>query len=298
MHLTRPLEWTKSFGNMVIGSAMAFYAFNAYFDLWLFFTGFISVAFLWSGLYTLNDFTDFRHDALHPVKKNRPIPSGKVKPNAALIVSLGLIAFSFALGLKINLFFVFCLAAMTFNQLLYTLEPFSLKKRPVLDLISGSLINPFFRFYAGWTLFVPAFNAPLLAIAFILGIQFGGYSLYRLASKSHEEKLGYKSSVVLFGEKNIKLAAYTAILIGILSFIMLTINDIAFPELSFLGVLPFRFILLAFGSLALLPFYLNSLKDPKKADIQKLYRMIYIHYLLFIIGFILLWAFFPIELKV
>ena len=46
------------------------------------------------------------------------------------------------------------------------------KKVPIVDLISGSAINPIFRFYSGWVLLTQAFNAPLLPLVFIVGLQF------------------------------------------------------------------------------------------------------------------------------
>ncbi|MBU0662747.1 hypothetical protein KKH30_00555 [Candidatus Micrarchaeota archaeon] len=167
------------------------------------------------------------------------------------------------------------------NQFMYTLEPIMLKKKPVLDFISGSLVNPFFRFYAGWVLFMPAFNAPWEIVLFVLGIQFGGYALYRLSSKAHEAALNYKSSIVVFGEKNIKILAYLGIALGGGGFIFACLN----------GTLHFKFIWLAVLSLLAAPLYLGALRDPKAMDMKKIYRLIYAHYILFITGFIALGVF-------
>ena len=271
---------------MLLGAVLAFYYSQATgfslldFDIGLFIIGFLVAGpLLWGGLYALNDYTDWQKDKLHAVKRKRPIPSGQVKPNLALAWAGLLIVLSFTVALTLNNFlFTISLLLMLINQLLYTLPPIHLKKKPVLDLISGSLINPLFRFYAGWALFLPVMNAPLLVILFILGFQFGGYTLYRLSGKKLEQSLDYKSSIVVFGEKNMKLIAYAGMIIGGVSYIAATL----------IGVLPFRFIWLSVLSFLFIPLYLNALKDPQGMDIEKMHRLVYLHYIGFMIGFILL----------
>ncbi len=292
IHLMRPAEWTKSFGNMIIAVIIASYVIPVSLDFNLFLYGFIAVAALWSGLYTLNDYTDWEADLKHKVKKFRPIPSGKVLPRHALIFAIFLILFSFLIAFSLNFYFLICLTAMLVNQIFYTLKPFNLKKKAPFDLISGSLINPFFRFYAGWTLFVPNFSAPLLAVLFVLGVQFGGYALYRLSSKQHEQKLGYKSSAAVFGERKIRILSYFSLIIGALSFTLLSFNELFRLNEQVIGFLPSRFALLAFVSLFFLPIYWNALRRPHQADIGFLYRAVYFHNFLFIAGFIALYLFF------
>ncbi len=281
--LMRPLEWSKSFGNMVIGSLVALSFGFTLNDSLLFLIGFVSVAFLWSGLYALNDWTDWKKDSMHKVKKNRAIPSKRVTPSEALFFSLSLIFLSYLIGLGLfvffnNVLFLLCLTIMLVNQLMYTMEPVRLKTKPVIDLISGSLINPFFRFYAGWVLFAPNLNAPMEVIIFILGIQFGGYTLYRLESKKHETKLGYNSSIVIFSKKTIKTIAYLGIILASVCFIHACLTNI----------LKFEFIYLGIASLLLLPFYINAIKNPEKMNMKKTYRLLFIHYFLFITGMIIL----------
>ena len=274
----RPAEWSKTFGNMVIAALIASSGNLSWID---FIIAFIAAGpLLWGGLYTLNDWTDWRKDKEHPVKKIRPIPSGDVSPNQALIFSLALLAAAFAIAYFyfMNLFFIICLTGMMMNQVLYTMRPFNLKKVAVLDLISGSLINPFFRFFAGWTIVQQNFSAPIALVIFVVAIQFGGYTLYRLSSKEHEKKLGYKSSSVVFPEKIIKGISYLAI----------GIAGISFLYAIFSRVLPFSFILLVILSALSLPLYYQALKDPKKMNMEKVYRLIYLHYALFIAGFIIL----------
>ena len=282
LQLMRPLEWSKSFGNMLIAAVTAGLFLGVPLDATRFLFGFAALALLWSGLYALNDYTDRRDDALHPVKKQRAIPSGVVSAPTALIFSIALIVVSFWIAFILNgtLLFMLCMAAMLVNQLLYTMRPFNLKKRPIVDLISGSLVNPIFRFYAGWVLFIPAFNAPILVLLFILGVQFGGFGLYRMASKEHEERLGMRSSVVLYGEKKLRRIAYCSLLIGALAYFAACFT-----------VLPLRYLVLGFAMLLPGPLYKTALKSPQGIDMNRMYWLVYLHYLAFLAGFVLLYIF-------
>ena len=198
IELGRPIEWSKSLLNMGLGALMAMYIYGAGVNLVTFIQGFFSVAFLWSGLYALNDRTDWKIDLVHDVKKKRPIPSGKVTPSQGLTFALILILVSYLIAFSMNnVLLVGCLTIMLINQLLYTMKPFRFKSRKVLDVISGSMINPIFRFTSGLVLFVSATQlvnnfVPILPYIFVIGVQFGGYSLYRLFSKKHDKKLKMK----------------------------------------------------------------------------------------------------------
>lgn len=288
LQLARPLEWSKSFGNMLIAAVTAGIIMQADsgfltgmgLDTFRFLAGFVALALLWSGLYTLNDYTDRKADALHPEKRKRAIPSGKVSANAALVFSLLLILAAILIAFYLNGsgLFLLCVIAMFVNQILYTMKPFSFKKRPVVDLISGSLVNPVFRFYAGWVLFVPAFNAPLEILLFILGIQFGGFGLYRMYSKEHEKRLGLKSSVVTFGEKRLKHLAYAALAIGTVSYVYATFS-----------VLRISYLFLGLAMLLFAPFYGTALRKPQDINHGRMYWLVYVQYLVFLAGFFLLY---------
>ena len=57
--------------------------------------GFFIFSFIASSIYVINDYADVESDRLHPEKKKRPIASGAVSKNEALIVFLFLIAVSY-----------------------------------------------------------------------------------------------------------------------------------------------------------------------------------------------------------
>jgi decaprenyl-phosphate phosphoribosyltransferase len=56
---------------------------------------------LYGGIYTMNAITDYEKDAKHPLKKNRPLPSGRVRISTAIILALCLIS----VGLLISFFY-------------------------------------------------------------------------------------------------------------------------------------------------------------------------------------------------
>jgi len=102
--------------SMLIRTALAF---------WIF-------CFLSSGVYLINDLHDVEKDRWHPVKKNRPLSSGRISINlaASLAVLFLLVSLSSALILG-NLFFVICLFYLI-QSLLYT---FYLRRIVIVDVI-------------------------------------------------------------------------------------------------------------------------------------------------------------------
>lgn len=126
----RPKQWTK---NLFIFAALLF-------DLKLFDLAYVSktmLAFmlfcaLSGSVYLINDLTDIERDRQHPVKRNRPLPSGKLKRSWAVTaaVVLPLVALSLSFLLKP----VFCLVGLTYFvvQLAYS---FLLKDIVILDVL-------------------------------------------------------------------------------------------------------------------------------------------------------------------
>jgi 4-hydroxybenzoate polyprenyltransferase len=290
--LGRPIEWSKSLLNMFLAALIAYYCYNAFLSPTVFVVGFFAVAFLWSGLYALNDYSDRHIDKLHDRKKFRPIPSGKVSSKQGLAFSIILIILSFGIALVLdNFLLILSLLAMLANQLLYTMKPYRLKTRKVFDIISGSMINPFFRYFSGLVLFISFFELvnypfPLFPVLFVVGIQFGGYTLYRLFSKSHDKKTKMKSTVALMSEKKVKSTAYTVLLIAILSYFGLLINGFTL-QLNILGFLPpqyFLAIIIVIVVLLAIPSLRKAIIDPKHADMKSSYRILYAMNIIFVLA--------------
>ena len=298
IELGRPIEWSKSLSNMILALLMVFYIYNLTIDFFVFIAGFLSVAALWSALYALNDYTDWKIDLLHDTKKKRPIPSGRVTPKQGLIFAFVLLVVSFGISTLLNNFLLMlCLLIMLTNQLLYTTKPWRLKSRKVFDIISGSMINPFFRYFSGIVLFVPAallFTTftPILPILFVVGIQFSGYTLYRMFSKGHDKKVKMKSTVALLPEKFVKSLAYIVMLIAGLSYIGLILNG-TFFKIAWLGYLPVQFFGAIIIVLLLAPLLKDAIKKPQTANLSQSYRSLYLMNIAFVVGNLAILLLFP-----
>lgn len=97
------------------------------------FAAFFAFSFMASTIYILNDLRDVEKDKLHPVKKNRPIASGKVKKGAAIMMAMLLFAGSIILNFLANptkASFIW-LGIYFILNLLYS---FKLKEIPIIDI--------------------------------------------------------------------------------------------------------------------------------------------------------------------
>lgn len=106
-----------------------------------------------SANYAFNDVLDADKDAFHPVKKERPIPSGAIKPQSAFILGLALFVVALALGFIVSMPFLFTLLGYLLLSSIYS---FRFKDIPVVDIFcvsAGFLL----RLHAGGL----AFNIPI-----------------------------------------------------------------------------------------------------------------------------------------
>ena len=94
--IMRPYQWSK---NLFI-LAPAFFGFGQFVfsEVWVNLAlAIIAFCAISSGVYVLNDIIDAKLDKLHPLKKSRPIPSGKIKKCKALIFASILISSAFVI---------------------------------------------------------------------------------------------------------------------------------------------------------------------------------------------------------
>lgn len=73
-------------GDNIVGCVIGFFAFST----------------MSSFIYIINDIRDIEKDKLHPVKKERPLPSGKVKKSIAIAIAILAIIFSIIANILIN----------------------------------------------------------------------------------------------------------------------------------------------------------------------------------------------------
>lgn len=116
----------------------------------------IPACFIASANYILNEILDAPFDALHPRKKLRGIPAGKVKVSWLWVHFAALIVGGLGLGWLLfpNPFYTLVLAILLLSGLVYNVAPLRLKDKTFLDVFAESFNNPI-RLWLGWFALVP-----------------------------------------------------------------------------------------------------------------------------------------------
>jgi len=129
---------------------------------------FFSFSFCSSFIYIINDVLDAQADALHPRKKNRPIPSGKISSQLALMIGLGCLAISFGLvfSFAISVFFSYIILCYLFLNIAYVLV---LKNIHLIELFVVA-INFVLRVLAGCFVINVAPSNWILVVTFFLSL--------------------------------------------------------------------------------------------------------------------------------
>lgn len=109
----------------------------------------LAIGFVASSNYVINELLDAPSDALHPVKRNRPVPSGLVNKWIGYAEWIGLALLGFAISLELGNRFVLVMLALWVMGLLYNVPPLRFKDKPYLDVLTESANNPL-RLLAGW----------------------------------------------------------------------------------------------------------------------------------------------------
>jgi 4-hydroxybenzoate polyprenyltransferase len=126
-----------------------------------------------SSNYVLNEILDAPTDRSHPVKRNRPIPSGRVAlPVAyAMWVVLGLVGLGMAAALS-RAFFGAGLFLLVMG-VVYNVRPLRSKELPYVDVLTESINNPI-RLLLGWFAVIPLEFPPvsLLVAYWMIGAFF------------------------------------------------------------------------------------------------------------------------------
>ena len=132
LRTARPRQWLKNFAlfapALILGDITEISVVNRLLN------GFLAFSLMASGTYFINDIVDAPKDGLHPIKKNRPIPSGKLKVWVAVLTSIFLIGLALFYSFKFNgNFFSFILITYLLIQFLYS---FVLRNIIILDSLT------------------------------------------------------------------------------------------------------------------------------------------------------------------
>ena len=127
----RPKQWIK---NVFIFGALVFD--NKLFDPAYFLrtlAAFVMFCLVSSTVYIINDLGDIKKDRLHPIKRNRPLASGRLKPPVAVGGVVGILVVLLPLAFALDLSFGIIALVYLVNNLLYT---FWLKDVVIIDVLS------------------------------------------------------------------------------------------------------------------------------------------------------------------
>ena len=134
LRLLRPAQWYK---NALVFLAIVFYEtplerpwpedyIPALLDMSKFYIfhlplilGFLAFCAVSSATYIINDIQDLEADAVHPEKKNRPLPSGAVSRSSALILAFILLVAGLGTSLLLNWLFFLVVILYIINSQLY-----------------------------------------------------------------------------------------------------------------------------------------------------------------------------------
>ncbi len=108
-----------------------------------------------SANYILNEILDAPFDQLHPTKKLRGIPAGKVHVPILWGFMAVLVVIGFGLSLALfNNGYTLSLAMLLLSGVVYNVQPLRLKDRAYQDVIAESFNNPI-RLWLGWFALAP-----------------------------------------------------------------------------------------------------------------------------------------------
>ncbi len=119
-----------------------------------------------SSLYVLNDYLDRDRDALHPVKRNRPMASGRIQPAWMWGIVPALWIMAIGIGWKLHPGFWAIVGTYWIMNLLYSMW---LKHVPVLD-ISLIAIGFVFRLFAGGVVADVELSPWIVVMVFLISV--------------------------------------------------------------------------------------------------------------------------------
>ena len=164
-----------------------------------------------SSNYVLNELLDGPNDLLHPEKRFRPVPAGRVKPALAYAEWLLLAAAGFGLALWLNWYFFASAAWLWLMGIAYNVPPLRTKEWPYLDVLSESVNNPI-RLLLGWFALVSSQFPPVsLAVSYwMVGAFFMAMKRYAEYRHIGDPKIAaaYRSSFGYYSEERLLISLF------------------------------------------------------------------------------------------
>ncbi len=138
-----------------------------------FVVGMLAIGLIASSNYVINEILDAPFDLVHPTKRNRPVPAGRVSIAWGYVQWIALMIVGLLLGLHVSRQFTITLVGLWVMGCIYNIPPVRSKDMPYLDVLSEAINNPL-RMLAGWYLTGTALIPPasLLLSYWMVGCYF------------------------------------------------------------------------------------------------------------------------------
>lgn len=213
LSIARPDHWFKNVF-MVLGLVLAFFCHP---DLlhagiaWPILWAVVTTCIIASSNYVLNEILDAPTDRSHPVKRNRPIPSGLVNVSIAYAEWVALGAVGLMMAYSLNWPFFLSALSLLVMGCIYNIPPVRSKDLPYIDVLSESVNNPI-RLLLGWFAVAPLDVPPvsLLVAYWMIGAFFMAskrFAEYR--SIGQREVAGaYRKSFRLYDEQKLLISMF------------------------------------------------------------------------------------------
>lgn len=168
--------------------------------------GFLAAGLIASSNYVINEVLDAPFDALHPTKRNRPTPAGRVNIRWAYVQWIVLMLLGLGLGSLISHKFMLVLLWLWLMGCIYNIPPIRAKDVPYVDVLVESINNPI-RLLIGWYIVSPPIQIPVSLLisywmigAYLMAIK--RFAEMRDISKNISARQ-YRKSFAFYTEQNL-----------------------------------------------------------------------------------------------
>jgi decaprenyl-phosphate phosphoribosyltransferase len=213
VQIARPDHWFKN-AFMLLGILLAFFykpELLIWSSSWNLLLALVATCLIASSNYTLNELLDGPTDLLHPEKRNRPVPSGKIRTPLAYLQWLLLGAAGIGLAFLINRYFAYAGIWLWVMGILYNVPPIRTKEWPYVDVLSESVNNPI-RLLLGWFALVSDQVPPvsLMLAYWMLGAYFMATKRFAEYRKIADPAVaaGYRKSFRFYNEERLLVSMF------------------------------------------------------------------------------------------
>lgn len=168
--------------------------------------GFLAAGLIASSNYVINEILDAPFDALHPTKRHRPTPAGRVNIYLGYAQWILLMLVGLTIGALVSQALVWVLLWLWIMGCIYNIRPIRAKDVPYIDVLVESINNPI-RLLIGWFIVSPPTQMPASLLisywmigAYLMAIK--RFAEMRDISKNISAKQ-YRKSFAYYTEQNL-----------------------------------------------------------------------------------------------